>query len=73
MALLAASVSWLMLDTNWLLRLINYAILFAAPIAAMGLGSIHLFKKFPTLWVILIPLFVVSICQAVRPEGYLGC
>ncbi|QIL81637.1 hypothetical protein G7047_18250 [Diaphorobacter sp. HDW4A] len=73
LGLLTLIGSFWMRDTNWLLRLINYAILFAAPIAAMGLGSIRLLKKHPTLYILLAPLFVVSICQAVRPDGYLGC
>lgn len=70
-AILAAS--FFLLDTNWLLRLINYAILFAAPIAALGLAEIHIFRQYRILQAMALPLFVVSICQAVRPEGFLGC
>ncbi|MBF5003866.1 hypothetical protein [Diaphorobacter caeni] len=73
LGLLTLIGSFWMRDTNWLLRLINYAILFAAPIAAMGLGSIRVLRQYPALYLLLVPLFVVSICQAVRPDGYLGC
>ena len=73
LGLITLIASFWMLDTNWVLRLINYAILFAAPIAAMGLASITLLKKHPAFYALLVPLFVVSICQAVRPESYLGC
>ncbi len=73
LGLLTLVASFWLLDTNWLLRLINYAILFAAPIAAMGLIRIEVLKRYPTLNAIALPLFVVSICQAVRPDGFLGC
>ena len=62
-----------MLDTNWLLRLLNYAILFAAPIAALSLQNSRTLQRWPALYVLAIPLFLLSICQAVRPVGYLGC
>ena len=65
--------SFWMRDTNWVLRLINYSILFAAPMAALGLNGIPLLKKYPLLYLFTGPLFVVSICQAVRPDGFLGC
>ena len=73
LGLITLIASFWMLDTNWLLRLINYSILFAAPITAMGLSQMALLKKHPAAYALLIPLFVVSICQAVRPDGYLGC
>ena len=65
--------SFWMLDTNWLLRLLNYAILFAAPIAALSLQNSRTLQRWPALYVLAIPLFLLSICQAVRPVGYLGC
>ncbi|QNP49865.1 hypothetical protein [Diaphorobacter aerolatus] len=39
LGLITLVASFWMHDTNWVLRLINYSILFAAPIAAMGLEA----------------------------------
>lgn len=65
--------SFWMHDSNWVLRLINYCILFAAPIAALGLEQFQVLKRRPLLYLLILPFIFVSIGQAVRPIGYLGC
>ncbi|MPM26381.1 hypothetical protein SDC9_72882 [bioreactor metagenome] len=73
LGIVALTASFWLLDTNWVLRLINYAILFAAPIAALGLSRVPLLPRHPAMHLLGLPLFVVSICQAVRPDGFLNC
>ena len=65
--------SFRMLDTNWLLRLINYGVLFAGPIAALGLQQMVWLQRTPWLRLLLLPLLALSICHAIRPAGLLAC
>lgn len=64
--------AWL-LDTNWFLRLLNYGLLFAGPIAAMGIAQAMASPR--AAWpILLIPLgCLASLLFTVRPLGILGC
>ena len=73
LGLATLAASFFMLNTNWLLRLINYAILFAAPVAAITIGNSNTLRKYPWLYLLTIPLFIISICQAIRPTELLSC
>ena len=62
------------LDTNWLLRLVNYGVLFAAPVAGAGLAWMHR-RGFPAalLWVLAGAAVLVSMVAVVRPAPLVGC
>lgn len=68
-ALLVASL--FLLDTNWLLRAFNYAILFAAPLAALPLAAIV--RRHPWTWGLVAAMTAVSFVLAVRHLAIYGC
>ena len=68
-ALLLASL--FLLDTNWLLRVLNYAILFAAPLAGLPLAA--LLRRWPLLWLPVAAMVAVSFVLAVRHLAIYSC
>ncbi len=67
--LLVASV--FLLDTNWLLRVLNYAILFGAPLAAVPLAA--LLRNRVLAWLVTIGMASVSFLLAVRHLAIYSC
>ena len=73
LSVIAISASWWLLDTNWLLRLINYALLYAAIIAGMGMQRVLATRVAPLAYV-LVPLgMMASLIFTLRPPGLIGC
>lgn len=68
-ALLGASL--FLLDTNWLLRVLNYAILFAAPLAAVPLAVA--LRRYRMLWVVAVVVASASFLLAVRHLAIYSC
>ena len=58
------------LHTNWLLRVLNYGILFMAPFAAMGLSQI---KNQSVKWTLLLFMMAISLVSVVRPPTIFNC
>ncbi len=48
LAIAAFAGSFPLRDTNWMLRVMNYGVLVAAPFAALGLGRFQ--ERFPAQW-----------------------
>lgn len=69
-ALLLAASAFL-LDTNWLLRVLNYAILFGAPLAAVPLAA--LLRRRPAAWLLVTAIGGVSFMLAVRHLAVYSC
>jgi hypothetical protein len=69
-AAISLVLSLWMLDKNWLLRIINYSILFMAPFAAIGFSKIR-HKKIK--WGSLIIASIVSLLSVVRPLSLFSC
>ena len=72
LCVVAVSTSWLLLDTNWFLRLINYGILFASILAAIGLEKISRSWNF---WHVLLwgCIVITSLISVLRPPPLLAC
>lgn len=68
-ALLAASL--LLLDTNWLLRVLNYALPFAAPLAAPPLAAV--LRRHALLWGLAAAMVAISYLLAIRHLGIFAC
>lgn len=68
---LAASV-WL-LHTNWMLRVINYSILWIAPFAAWGLVASNEQRTSRTLQTLCLLFGLVSLMSAIRPSSLFNC
>lgn len=69
--LCALAGSFFMLDTNWLLRIVNYAVFFAAPFA--GLALAELVSRWPLAWCFAGVLTVVSLVSAIRVPQLFAC
>lgn len=73
LSMLALGVSPWLLDTNWLLRLIDYSLPFAAVVAAAGLQRLWASALMP-LGATLMPLGVAaSLVSVLRLPGVVGC
>jgi hypothetical protein len=73
LGLLSVAASWWLLDTNWLLRVLNYGIFFAAVPAALGME--HVSRHWPH-WrrgLLLGMGMAASVLAVVRPPMLLGC
>ena len=73
LGLLAVAASWWLLDTNWMLRVLNYGIFFAAAPAALGME--HVTRHWPR-WrrgLLLGAGMAASVLAVVRPPMLLGC
>lgn len=66
----ALVLSFWMLHTNWLLRVLNYGTLFMAPFAAIGLSQI---KNRLEKWALLLLMMTISLVSVVRPPGLFNC
>jgi hypothetical protein len=69
-AVSALVLSLWMLDTNWLLRVLNYSILLMAPFAAIGFSRI---KKLWIKWGAWTAMSAVSLLAVVRPPSFFPC
>lgn len=73
LSVVAIGASWWLLDTNWFLRVLNYGLLFAAIVAAMGMQRVLATRAAPLAYA-LIPLGgLASLVFVLRPPGLLGC
>lgn len=70
-AALLLATSMFLLDTNWLLRVLNYAILFGAPLAAVPLAT--LLRHRPAAWLLAVGIAGVSFMLAVRHLAIYNC
>jgi hypothetical protein len=67
---LALVASLILLDTNWMLRVINYSLILIAPLAALGLQG---FRKPALLLCTYMVLGPLSIIAVLRPPEIFGC
>ncbi|MFE8643848.1 hypothetical protein ACFX58_02025 [Sphingomonas sp. NCPPB 2930] len=67
---LALAGSFWLLDTNWMLRVLNYAILWAAPLAAMGIADSRHTARFRA---VCCAAGAVSLVATVRPPPLFHC
>ena len=74
MAVAALAGSFWALDTNWFLRLVNYGVLFAAPVAGVGLvRALQWLRPAWAAWTGVGLATIVSVLSVVRPPALLGC
>lgn len=66
----ALLASFWMLDTNWLLRALNYVVLFMAPFAALGMDKL---KNAPPKWTAWLLMLLVSLMAVIRHPSIFGC
>lgn len=69
-AVAALVFSFWMLHTNWLLRVLNYSILFMAPFSAIGLSQL---KNQPVKWSLWLVMMGISLVFVVRLPGVFSC
>lgn len=67
-AMLIASL--IMLDSNWMLRVLNYGVIVAAPIAAFGMSYSRVRMA---LMMLCIPFAMVSLVATLRPPSVFAC
>ena len=73
-AVAALAGSFWALDTNWFLRLVNYGVLFAAPVAGVGLvRALQWLRPAWAAWTGVGLATIVSVLSVVRPPALLGC
>lgn len=74
LGLVTVLASHWMLHRNWLLRLLNYGVLFGAPVAAVGLA--HATRRCRPRWLLgagVVLSIGASTLSTLRPPGILGC
>ncbi|GAB2479607.1 hypothetical protein GCM10027082_33150 [Comamonas humi] len=73
LSLVAVVASWWLLDTNWFLRVLNYGLLFAAIVAALGLQRLRITRAAPLAYALLPLGCLASLVFVLRPPWLLGC
>lgn len=73
LSVVAIGASWWMLDTNWFLRVLNYGLLFAALVAAMGMQRVLRSRVAPWTYLLMVMGGLASLVSVLRPPVLLGC